>query len=149
MKGHICFTIRWSYSWAWYHRMYILTSHSVTKDKNIYIAQKTLDIDLDSWHETVNRSKLTRDIKLWQLYYYAATKKYLRDIKLWQNGQLRSPKLFLKGHLTVTKLCSQTKHATWLNQMQNDDRFKTDWRDVYMLNLHKWPIWRRIQILTT
>jgi len=135
MKGHICFTIRWSYSWAWYHRMYILTSHSVTKDKNIYIAQKTLDIDLDSWHETVNRSKLTRDIKLWQLYYYAATQKYLRDIKLWQNGRLRS----------------QTKHATWLNQMQNDNRFKTDWRTytIYMLNLYKWPIWRKFQILTT
>ena len=69
-------------------------SYSVTKDKNIYIAQKTLDIDLDSWHETVNRSKLTRDIKLWQLYYYAATKNIYGTLNYNKTDNYVAPNFF-------------------------------------------------------
>jgi len=37
------------HNWAWYYLL-IFKSYSVTKDKNIYISQQTLDIALDIWH---------------------------------------------------------------------------------------------------
>jgi len=60
MEGHM-FHYNGGHNWAWYSFKHTFKSYSdVTKDKNIYISQQTLDIALD----TLNKFTATRDVRL-------------------------------------------------------------------------------------
>jgi len=50
------------HNWAWYYLL-IFKSYSVTKDKNIYISQQTLDIALDITPKTSSQQRGTLDLQ--------------------------------------------------------------------------------------
>jgi len=60
MEGHM-FHYNGGHNWAWYSFKHTFKSYSdVTKDKNIYISQQTLDIALDMSRQQHGTLKLQR-----------------------------------------------------------------------------------------